>query len=160
MRRHRRDLTPLTQINLTSLLDVAFVLLIAFMIVAPSLKYGLDLDLPTIKEGAPQLKQDNAQVFTVRIPKGSTGQFILNDSPATAKELEQRLSIQRQTNKNVAVEIQADKNVPYELFAQAVSAVRRAGIEAVALPLDVTGAEATPAPRSTSDLPSPAASRP
>ncbi len=138
MRRHRRDLSPIAQINLTSLLDVTFVLLIAFIIVAPTLKYGIELDLPTVREGAPQLEQDQSRLFTISIPKPLQGrtEFYLNEQPASLEEIETRLRLQRQQGRNPVVEIQADRDLPYEIFVQVVAAVRRAGIESLAMPIE------------------------
>ena len=153
MRRHRRPLEPIAAINLTSLLDVAFVLLIAFMIVAPSLKYGIDLDLPTIKEGAPQLSQSQLQLYTIVVPKPRDGgqEFIMNDIPAQLRDIESRLTLQKKQGNKVAVEIQADRDVPYDTFIQLVAAVRRAGIESIGLPVDAGSKSAvtmpTPAPK-------------
>jgi biopolymer transport protein ExbD len=157
MRRHRKALRPVTEINLTSLLDVAFVLLIAFMIVAPSLRHGLDLDLPTVTEGAPTLAASNTpQAYTILVPKPGPGgqEFFLNDAPSTLRDIETRLRLQRESGAKVAVEIQADREVPYETFVQVVAAVRRAGIEAVGLPVEVgkvtpPSADKTAAPAST-----------
>lgn len=152
MRRHRREMTPLTQINLTSLLDVAFVLLIAFMIVAPALKYGLHLDLPTITQGAPQLSQDQPTLYTILVPRPQNGaqEYFLNDTPCQLKDIEDRLSMQNKQGTKVAVEIQADKEVPYETFIQVAASVRRAGVEALGLPVEPGNVKA----------PSPAASTP
>jgi biopolymer transport protein ExbD len=138
MRRHRKDLAPIAQINLTSLLDVAFVLLIAFIIVAPALKYGLDLDLPTIREGAPQLNQDQSQLYTITVPKPRDGaqEFFMNDTPSLLRDIEDRLRMQKAQGSRVAVEIQADRDVPYDTFIQVVAAIRRAGIESVGLPVE------------------------
>ncbi|MGB9690997.1 MAG: ExbD/TolR family protein [Candidatus Sumerlaeaceae bacterium] len=158
MRRHRRDLAPIAQINLTSLLDVTFVLLIAFIIVAPSLKYGIELDLPTLREGAPQLEQNQTQLFTIAIPKPRNGSvaYYINDQPATLEEIESRLRLQQQQGRHPAVEIEADRDLPYEIFVQVVSAIRRAGIESLALPIEAkpvlppnspTAATTGPAPR-------------
>jgi biopolymer transport protein ExbD len=150
IKRHRKSLPPLTQINLTSLLDVAFVLLIAFMIVAPSLKYGLDLDLPTIKEGAPQLAQNQQQLFTIVIPRPRDGaqEFFMNDTPSRLRDIEDRLKMQKRSGGKVAVEIQADREVPYDTFIQVVAAIRRAGVEAVGLPVEAgnitSGAKSAP----------------
>ncbi|MCX7717913.1 MAG: biopolymer transporter ExbD [Candidatus Sumerlaeaceae bacterium] len=139
MRRHRKALRPVTEINLTSLLDVAFVLLIAFMIVAPSLRHGLEIDLPTVTEGAPALTAGGTpQSYTIVVPKPGPGgqEYYLNDSPSALRDIETRLRLQRESGAKVAVEIQADREVPYETFVQVVAAVRRAGIEAVGLPVE------------------------
>jgi biopolymer transport protein TolR len=153
MRRHHKDLAPIAQINLTSLLDVTFVLLIAFMIVAPALKYGIDLDLPTVQEGAPQLTQNQIQLFSIVIPKPSQGeqQFFLNDDPVTLRDIEVRLRLQRESGRMPSVEIQADREVPYDTFIQVVAALRRAGIEAVGLPVE-TGQVTAPTKRAGGSL--------
>ena len=145
MRRHRKGSSPVAEINLTSLLDVTFVLLIAFMIMAPSLKYGVEIDLPGMSQGAPQLSTDQQNLATIAISKqmaGEAGQtsgrmFQLDGDDVDLAELESRL-IQRNTaaDGKLAVEINADKDIPYEAFVQAVDALRRAGIEGVGLPVD------------------------
>lgn len=145
MRRHRKGAKPVAEINLTSLLDVTFVLLIAFMIMAPSLKYGVEIDLPGMSEGAPQLSTDQGNLATIAISKsmgGTAGQtgprtFMLDGDAVELPALESRLR-ERNTaaGGKLSVEINADRDVPYEAFVQAIGAVRRAGIEGVGLPVD------------------------
>lgn len=156
MRRHRRDLAPIAQINLTSLLDVTFVLLIAFIIVAPTLKYGVEVDLPTLREGAPPLEQDQANVVTITVPKprGGVEEIWVDDRRVTLEELEARLRAQREARgRTPAVEIEADREVAYETFVRVVAAVRRAGIESVGLPVEAK----TVAPPNESAQPPPPA---
>lgn len=139
MRRHRRDLRPLSEINLTSLLDVSFVLLISFMLVAPSLKYGIELDLPAISQGAPQLETDQEHLVTILVPKpGPAGQeYYLDEAPLTLEALEQQLRDRlTASGGKLVVEVQQDREAVYETFVQVVAAVRRAGIEAVGLPVE------------------------
>lgn len=147
MRRHRRRAHPVAEINLTSLLDVTFVLLIAFMIMAPSLKYGVEIDLPGMSQGAPQLSTDQQNLATIAISRamageaGQTGprQFQLDGVTMELPELEQQLTERNKAaDGKLAVEINADKDIPYEAFVQAVGALRRAGVEGVGLPVDAT----------------------
>lgn len=147
MRRHRKGAKPVADINLTSLLDVTFVLLIAFMIMAPSLKYGVEIDLPGMNQGAPQLTTDQTNLATITITRemaGSAGQtgprtFMLDDDELELNELESRLRERNEkSGGTLAVEIKADKDVPYEAFVQVVGALRRAGIEGVGLPVDTS----------------------
>ena len=162
MRRHRKNLVLVSQINLTSLLDVAFVLLVAFMIVAPSLKYGFDLDLPTITEGVPQLTQSQNQLYTIAVPKprdGGIQEYFVNDTPSQLTDIEERLRVQVKQGSKVAVEIQADREVPYATFVQVIGAVRRAGIEAVGLPLEAQAVD-TPVAKTRQDASKPAPSVP
>lgn len=145
MRRHRKGVKPVSEINLTSLLDVTFVLLIAFMIMAPSLKYGVEIDLPSINQGAPQLSTDQGNMATVSISKAMAGEagqsgarsVMLDDEAVDMLQLEARLR-ERNTaaQGKLAVEINADKDIPYEAFVQVIGALRRAGIEGVGLPVD------------------------
>ena len=147
MRRHRRGAKPLAEINLTSLLDVTFVLLIAFMIMAPSLKYGVEIDLPGMSKGAPQLTTDQSHLATISITKsmaghaGQTGPrtFMLDGEQMELDQLETRLKSRNEASGGkLAVEVNADADVPYEAFVQVVGALRRAGIEGVGLPVDTT----------------------
>jgi biopolymer transport protein TolR len=172
MRRHRKRLKPVAEINLTSLLDVAFVLLIAFMIVAPSLKYGVEIKLPSVREGAPQLPSTEFNLATIGIPRSVAQQsagirtFLLDGEPVDSAELESRLKEKRaRIGEKFAVEIQADREAPYEAFVQAVTAVRRAGVEAVGLPVDATqnvsaGASVGIAPAQTLSVPPSAITHP
>ncbi len=147
MRRHRKGAKPVAEINLTSLLDVTFVLLIAFMIMAPSLKYGVEIDLPGMNQGAPQLTADQSNLATITISRelaGAAGQtgprmFMLDGEPLELNELETRLRDRNAAaDGKLAVEVSADRDIPYEAFVQAIGALRRAGIEGVGLPVDAT----------------------
>ena len=158
---------PLNAINLTSLLDVAFVLLIAFMLVAPSIHYGIDLALPTLREGAPQLTQDQTSLYTITVPKPVEGRqdFFMNDTPSELTDIESRLALQAKSGTKVAVEIRADRDVSYDTFIQVVAAVRRSGVESVGLPVEPLSvappsSSAAPAPTATKPTPAPAATTP
>ncbi len=145
MRRHRRGAKPVSEINLTSLLDVVFVLLIAFMIMAPSLKSGVEIELPGMSQGASPLTADPANLATISISKamaGTAGQtgprtFELDGQALELNELESQLR-ERNTASGgkLAVQVNADRDIPYEAFVQAIGALRRAGIEGVGLPVD------------------------
>ncbi len=137
----------MAEINLTSLLDVTFVLLIAFMITAPSLKSGVEIDLPTMTQGAAELTSDQPDLATISISKamaGAAGQtgprsFELDGELLELNELETRLVTRNKAAAGkLGVEINADGDVHYEAFVQVVGALRRAGIEGVALPVDTT----------------------
>ena len=147
MRRHRKNAKPVAEINLTSLLDVTFVLLIAFMIMAPSLKYGVEIDLPGMSNGAPQLSTDQTNLATIAISKDMAGlagqsetrRFMLDGESLNLMELENTLRERNlAADGKLAVEVNADRDIPYEAFVQVVGALRRAGIEGVGLPVDTT----------------------
>lgn len=124
------------------MLDVTFVLLIAFMMVAPSLNYGEEIALPQVAEGAPQLSSDQQKTAVIGISKAHvTGNGVrqyqldgvLMELDAMEGELRRR---NQEAEGKLAVEVQADRDVPYEAFVHAVGALRRAGIEGVGLPVD------------------------
>lgn len=145
LRRHKRGTRPVSDINLTSLLDVTFVLLIAFIIMAPALKYGVEIDLPAVPDGAQQLSTNDSNSATITITRtmaGLPGQVhdrtvMLNDDVLPIAQLESRLrDLNRAAEGRLAVEVNADRDIPYEAFVQVVAALRRAGIEGVGLPVD------------------------
>lgn len=154
MKRHRKSLRPVTEINLTSILDVAFVLLIAFMIVAPSLKYGYNITLPTDTNPPAMDQQQNEEdkkpvVLSLPRPENNGVQrYMLNEDQVTLPQLEERLGKLRSKNADLTVEFQADKTVPYEMVLRAIGAARRAGVERLGLPVElVESASVTPAPQ-------------
>lgn len=129
----------MAEINLTSLLDVSFVLLISFIMVAPSLKYGLEIDLPSVSQGAPQLATDQNNLATVLVPRpGPAGQeYFLDEKAVTLEGLEQELRArQAAAGGKLSVEVQQDAGATYETFVQVVAAIRRAGIQSVGLPIE------------------------
>lgn len=142
MKRHRKSLRPVTDINLTSMLDVAFVLLIAFMIVAPSLKYGYKIDLPSDANppSMDELKDDiENKPMVISVPRPETDgaqKFMLNENEVSLEQLEEQLAEIRSKRADLVVEVQADKSVAYEMVIRAVGAARRAGVESFGLPVD------------------------
>lgn len=145
MKRHRRANKPVAEINLTSLLDVTFVLLIAFMIISPSVKYGVEVNLPTMQQGAPQIESSEANVATITIAKSMVVEpgssqirmFMLDGELLELDALEKQLRERNLAAQGkLAVEIQADRDIPYDSFVQVVGALRRAGIEGIGLPVE------------------------
>jgi biopolymer transport protein ExbD len=133
----------MSEINLTSLLDVAFVLLIAFMLIAPTLRDGVEIRLPSV-QNAPVLPQASTQPLTIRIPEA--GPLTLDDQELSPEGLEETLRQSRKDNPSVAVVLEADRNVPYQRVAEAMAAIRRAGISGVGLPMVSLERAASPAP--------------
>jgi biopolymer transport protein TolR len=134
MKRHHRNLIVLSSINLTNLLDVAFMLLIAFMLIAPILKYGLRLELPEVKT-AQRLEQKTTFTIMVqrRLEEEESERIYLNQRRVTLDELTEELSANYERERNIDVVIEADKNVPYGTFAQVIAAVQAAGVENIGM---------------------------
>ena len=143
MRRHRRNQRPVAEINMTSLLDVAFVLLIAFMMVAPSLKYGVEIDLPEINASTTPLpgESPNTTVISIKAnPAGDIIAFYLDGKEMTITALEEELRILNEASgKQLKTEVQTDGHTRHEPWIQVMNAIQRAGIQGVALPVTVSG---------------------
>jgi biopolymer transport protein TolR len=113
----------ISQINITPLVDVMLVLLVIFMVTAPILQQGVNVDLPEVSSG-PLEGIDEQLVVSVT----SEGRVLLNDRPLKEDELRQRLAAIVQTRPDRAVYLRADKNVPYGKVVAVMAAVRNAGI--------------------------------
>lgn len=101
----RNSLVTLSDINITPLLDLAFVLLIIFVITTPLLEQGLNLNLP--QGGQPNTKLDRNDVRTVEIT--TQGVFTLGGRRMSLPQLEQELARDFKANPNLLVRIRADE---------------------------------------------------
>jgi len=118
-------MVTLSEINITPLLDLAFVLLIIFVITTPLLEKGLDLNLPPAK-GQPDKPVNPRNVRTVDI--SNTGVYVLNKQRLGLDPLVAQLAGEFRANPNLIIYIRADKDSRFDLFAQLVDACQHAGI--------------------------------
>ncbi len=118
-------------INVTSLLDITMTLLIAFMIVAPTLNYGIDVQLPEVEAKAVKTEKDPL-VVSVSLTGGKPSVF-LGERKISVDELSRSLAERKATQPDVVVVIQGDKNVSWETMAEVIGAVQRSGVEGVSL---------------------------
>jgi len=121
----RSSLVTLSEINITPLLDLAFVLLIIFVITTPLLEKGLDLNLPKAN-GQPDKQINPRNVRTVEI--SNTGVYFLNHQRVNLPELAARLAADYRANPNLIVYIRADRQSPIEYFVAVTDACQRNGI--------------------------------
>jgi len=101
----RQSLVTLSEINITPLLDLAFVLLIIFVITTPLLEQGMDLRLP--KGGRADQQVDKKDVVTVEVSKG--GQFKLKGVAGPIDQIEGELVRLHKANPDLVVFIRADQ---------------------------------------------------
>ncbi len=120
----RNSLVTLSDINITPLLDLAFVLLIIFVITTPLLEQGLALNLP--KGGTADTKIEKDNVRTVEID--ARGNFMLNRTRLTPAQIEQELVRAHRGNPNLVVFVRADKDGRIEPFAEIMNRCIRNGI--------------------------------
>jgi biopolymer transport protein ExbD len=106
----RTHLVTLSEINITPLLDLAFVLLIIFVITTPLLEQGLTLQLP--EGGRPDQFPQSEDVRTVELTP--EGQYVFQSRPVSLDQLEQMILQDLQTHPNLVIYIRADGQTPFE----------------------------------------------
>ncbi len=117
----------LTEINVTPFVDVMLVLLIVFMISAPLLQTGIDIDLP---QGNVEMQQsDNALVVSI----DGKGKHYLNETYLQPEILMENVKKARAASSNKVVYVRADKSLPYGSVIELISQMREAGIQEVSL---------------------------
>ncbi|PYI59098.1 MAG: hypothetical protein DMC60_11275 [Verrucomicrobia bacterium] len=131
MRRYsqRQSLSTLSEINITPLLDLAFVLLIIFMITTPLLESSVNLVIPSSGATNPPIKAGRVQ--TVSIDRTETIRF--NNQVTDLNKLTAELTELQQTNPNVAIVIRPDRDLPVQKLIRLMDAVQRAGITKVGI---------------------------
>ena len=113
-----------SEINVTPFVDVMMVLLIIFMVTAPMMDSGLDVDLPQAKQVDNLPTDAEHLVLTVR----EDGALFLDTYEVKIEELESRLSMLVK-DKGRSLFLQADKSVPYGLVVAVMGRIKAAGIE-------------------------------
>jgi biopolymer transport protein ExbD len=131
MRRYsqRQSLSTLSEINITPLLDLAFVLLIIFMITTPLLESSVNLVIPASGATNPPIK--SAQVQILSIDRSETIRF--NNQVIDLKALTARLTELKQTNPDIAVVIRPDRDLPVQKLIALMDALKQAQITKVGI---------------------------
>ena len=121
----RSHLVTLSDINITPLLDLAFVLLIIFIITTPLLEKGLDLKLPKAN-GVPDKTINPRNIRTVEI--SNTGVYMLDKRRMGLNEMISQLAGEYRDNPNLIVYIRADADGPYRNVAAVLDGCQHNGI--------------------------------
>jgi biopolymer transport protein TolR len=119
----RTGANPMSDINMTPLIDVMLVLLVIFMITAPLMTSSLKLDLPKTEGARPT---DAAQFVTVAVDP--QGQLYWGDEVLEADTLKRRVREAAQRNPATEVQLRADKSVPYGRIAELIGLVQEGGL--------------------------------
>jgi biopolymer transport protein ExbD len=129
----RSHLVTLNEINITPLLDLAFVLLIIFIITTPLLEQGMELNLPQ-ETGKADKPIDQKDIVTVEV--NTQGTYMINSRIAKLDDIEKALRERFDKNKNMVVYIRADEDGPYKHVAAILQRCERNGITRVSLRTD------------------------
>jgi biopolymer transport protein ExbD len=131
MRRYsqRNSLSTLSEINITPLLDLAFVLLIIFMITTPLLENSMSLVIPS--SGAVSTPVNASKVQTISIDRNEA--ITLNNHVVDLDSLSTQLIQLKQANPDVAVVIRPDRELPVQKLVALMDALQRAEITKVGI---------------------------
>ena len=110
----RNSLVTLNDINITPLLDLAFVLLIIFIITTPLLEHNIEMTLP--KGGRPDRPITSKDFLTLEV--GVRGMYVLEGRPMNIAQVEDFVVRNGKTNPNLVVRIRADKSAPWDQVFQ------------------------------------------
>jgi biopolymer transport protein ExbD len=130
MKRHtnRQALSSLSELNITPLVDLAFVLLIIFMITTPLMERTVEVDIPASSTAEKEVDPVAARVITIR----QNGELLWVDQTVTAAELPARLAAWKQeAGDKAGVVLRADKQVSVETLVAILDSVKIAGIPKV-----------------------------
>jgi biopolymer transport protein TolR len=119
------------EINVTPMVDIMLVLLIIFMITAPMMNTGVDLDLPNV-DAKPLEDPDGKLVLSI----DSTRQLRLGTSPVLWKDLQVKLSTNERVQQEKELYISADASLPYDVVMTAMAVAKKANVTKVMMMAD------------------------
>ena len=117
---------PMSEINVTPLVDVMLVLVVIFIITAPLLASSIRLDLPKAEGTQPG---DAPKFVTVVVDKA--GQVFLNDKAVTPEQFATALAASAKQNPETEIQLRADQGVPYGKVVEVMGAVHKAGLSRI-----------------------------
>jgi biopolymer transport protein TolR len=117
---------PMSDINMTPLIDVMLVLVVIFILTAPLLASSLRLDLPKTDAAKPQ-----TGVRFVPVALDKAGQVYLNDQALSLQALQARLAEVALQNPQAEVQLRADQTVPYGRVVEVMGAAQKAGLSRI-----------------------------
>ena len=122
----RQDAPPMSEINVTPLVDVMLVLLVIFMLTAPLLTSAVRLDLPSA-EAPPAASTPTALTLAL----DTHGAIFLNDRPVTPEQLRQRLQEVARAHPDTELQLRADQSLAYGKVVEVMAQVQKAGLSRI-----------------------------
>jgi biopolymer transport protein TolR len=129
----RSENRVMSEINVTPLVDVMLVLLIIFMVTAPMMQQGIDVDLPQTT-AKPIPGQEERLIITINARR----EIFINQEKIDPLLLRRRLERSSAAKLNKEVLLRADRSVPYGFVVQTMADIKNAGIEKLGMVTDPT----------------------
>ena len=117
---------PLSEINIIPLVDIMLVLLIVFMITAPMMQHGMNIDVPEVTT-KPLPAKDEPQVLSITKER----EIMLNEKRLDIKVLKQAIELLFANRPHKEIFLRADKDVPYGFVVTCMGIIREAGVERI-----------------------------
>jgi biopolymer transport protein ExbD len=130
----QEDDSVLSEINITPLVDVMLVLLVAFVITIPALTNAVHVNLPKTVQTTPP---DEQKAVTVTV--NNEGKIYLDNVEIAQQDFAKELQGRKAANENLSLHLRADERVPYGPVAKVMAAIEHAGISRVSVLTDGEG---------------------
>ena len=121
---------PYDDINITPMLDLAYVLLVIFILMCTASVQGMKVKLPLASQAASkQMAKPRTQAVTIN----NEGKYALNTTPMTLQEIQQKLTEAKAQNPDLPVVVRGDATTQYQSVMDALSMIGNLGISQVGL---------------------------
>jgi biopolymer transport protein TolR len=133
-----RTQTALADINVTPLVDVVLVLLIIFMVTAPVLQSGIEVNVPHTRT----VKEITEERLVISIDKSQ--RVFLGNDPININQIGPTLKQRIRDPRHQSIYLRSDEDVPFGAFATVMDAIKQAGISNVSIvtqPIDSNGSK-------------------
>lgn len=125
----RRKRRPMADINVTPMVDVMLVLLVIFMVTAPLLTTGVDVDLPSAK--TPQIRDPDNKAVTVSV--AADGKIYIQETPVDMATLVARLQALLKSNPEARIYVRGDSQINYGTVMEVLGTLHSSGFTKAAL---------------------------